>query len=216
MQTSATQHDALASLFQKSAAARKAYSVDAHLVLAEFSPPAWSSLSKALTDDELASLSTLGEDAPSAGAAAIWTRGDEPLLLELQRDGRAPAAHLATVTGWHESTVRRRITQLHRSGALAFDIDLDEDTLGLNLTAQLWLDVDPRTLESVAREIARHEEAPFVAAVSGVANLFVGVSCENNDRLYRFVFDTISLVPGARSIETVPISRTYKRSAAAR
>jgi len=86
----------------------------------------------------------------------------------------------------------------------------------LSVTAQLWLDVDPRTLESVAREITRHEEAPFVAAVSGAANLFVGVSCENNERLYRFVFDTISLVPGVRSIETVPISHTYKRGAAAR
>src|SRR4051794_4916207 len=42
----------------------------------------------------------------------------EPLLKELARDGRASTAALAAAIHWHESTVRRRIDELRRSGLL--------------------------------------------------------------------------------------------------
>lgn len=45
-------------------------------------------------------------------------------------DGRTPHAELATVTGWSESSVRRRMDQLRDVGVLYFDLELDMATFG--------------------------------------------------------------------------------------
>jgi predicted ArsR family transcriptional regulator len=56
--------------------------------------------------------------AAPAQALALDPR-DELLIAELTKDGRGSLGALAAATGWHESTVRRRIEELRRTGARA-------------------------------------------------------------------------------------------------
>ncbi len=68
---------------------------------------------------------------------------DWPLIHALAADGRATYRQLADRTHWHESTVRRRMDELTRSGALYFDLDVASDALGVRSRAILWMSVAP-------------------------------------------------------------------------
>ncbi|MGQ4382971.1 Lrp/AsnC family transcriptional regulator [Streptomyces sp. SAS_270] len=73
------------------------------------------------------------------------------LLAALQQDGRASHAEPAAATGWSPATVGRRPDELQSSGALFFDVDLDDTLLGATAQALLWMSVAPAHLDTVAR-----------------------------------------------------------------
>ena len=202
-------------LLNRLTGSRRVVDISAHLMLHLFSPFAWSWLSIALTADETAALGPPGaEDPDESGPAQLQsTAEDERLVRLLQSDGRTSAAALAAATGWHESTVRRRIHHLTATGALQFELDLDEEAIGIQVAAQLWLVVDPGALDATGNEIARHPEAPFVAAYTGAANLFVAAACRDSAHLYWYITERLGQIPAVRSIESVPVIHTYKRTA---
>jgi DNA-binding Lrp family transcriptional regulator len=68
---------------------------------------------------------------------------DFALFGALGVDGRAPHPELATVTGWSESAVRRRMEQLRDTGVLYFDLELDMAAFGFRAPTWLWLSVPP-------------------------------------------------------------------------
>jgi DNA-binding Lrp family transcriptional regulator len=120
---------------------------------------------------------------------------DDALIALLANDGRANAAALPAGTGWHESTVRRRITQRGRLGALYFDVDL-ERPLGHAFSALLWISADPGALGAVGTAIAAHPEAPFVGATTGPTNLFASVVYADTGHLYGYLTNEIGQLPG--------------------
>jgi DNA-binding Lrp family transcriptional regulator len=135
---------------------------------------------------------------------------DEPLLAELGRDGRASHAALATAIHWHESTVRRRISELRHSGLLHFEVDVDSQYLGMNVSALLWLKVEPSRLAAVGHALAQHPEVPFAAATTGPANVVVTALFRDTQHLYEYLTGPLASLPGVSSVETAPIIRTLK------
>src|SRR4029077_15676018 len=97
---------------------------------------------------------------PATPARTPLLPKEKPLLKELARDGRANTAALAAAIHWHESTVRRRIDELRRSGLLFFYVDIANRVLGLNEHALLWLSVEPAMLEEAGNALAAHAEIP--------------------------------------------------------
>lgn len=47
------------------------------------------------------------------------------------------------------------------------------------------ISVDPGARDATGRQIARDHQAPFVAAITGPANLLVSVTCRDASHLYR-------------------------------
>jgi DNA-binding Lrp family transcriptional regulator len=137
---------------------------------------------------------------------------DEPLLAELGRDGRTSHAALAIALHWHESTVRRRIEELRRSRLLHFEVDLDARFLGMNVSAMLWLKVEPSRLDAVGQALAGHPEVPFAAATTGPANVVVTALFRDTQHLYEYLTGPLASLPGVSSVETAPIIRTLKRT----
>jgi DNA-binding Lrp family transcriptional regulator len=165
-----------------------------------------------------------GEAAGVPGTSTWWTAPgwcdagstqlraeDDPLLAELALDGRAPIADLAAATHWHESTVRRRIDELRRAGLLYFDIDIDDAVLGVSSSVNLWLKVEPASLDAAGRMVATHPEVPFAAATSGPTNLAVSAIFRDTRQLYSYLTTRLADLPGLRSVETAPIISTIKR-----
>ena len=137
---------------------------------------------------------------------------DEPLLKELARDGRASTAALAAAIHWHESTVRRRIDELRRSGLLYFELDIDNRVLGLNEHALLWLSVEPARLEEAGNALAEHPEIPFAAATTGPTNLVASAVFRDTRHLYEYLTGELAALPGVSSVQTAPIIATFKRT----
>jgi DNA-binding Lrp family transcriptional regulator len=136
--------------------------------------------------------------------------GDRRLLEALARDGRTPAADLAAVTGWSQSTVRRRMSELRSSGALYYDLDFDRSVLGPDLRAALWLEVEPAHLAEAGTALAGHSQVAFAAATTGTANVFASLQLPDAGALYRYLTGPVAALPGIRRTETAPYHRTLK------
>jgi len=192
---------------------RRVVQISAHSILHNFTPGAWHSIRQALSAEQLAVLSPGGTTPPETPPApGVLLPEDEPLLAELGRDGRTSHAALATALHWHESTVRRRIEELRRSGLLHFEVDLDSRFLGMNVSAMLWLKVEPSRLDAVGRALAGHPEVPFAAATTGPSNVVVTALFRDTQHLYEYLTGPLASLPGVSSVETAPIIRTLKRT----
>jgi DNA-binding Lrp family transcriptional regulator len=215
---------------------RRVVQISAHSILHNFTPFAWQGIRQALSAEQLEVLAVLSPggttppgtppilggnlspQTPSAPRPSAHQPGgelladDEPLLAELSRDGRASHAALAAAIHWHESTVRRRIEELRRSRLLHFEVDVDSRGLGMNVSALLWLKVEPSRLDSVGRALAEHPEVPFAAATTGPANVVVTALFRDTRHLYEYLTGPLASLPGVSSVETAPIIRTLKRT----
>jgi DNA-binding Lrp family transcriptional regulator len=140
------------------------------------------------------------------------TAQDERLLAELAKDGRTAYPALAAATGVPESSVRRRLGELLRSGAVFFDVEADPMLFGYATEAVLWMTVAPAQLSTVADALTEHPEIAYAAAVTGPTNLFAFVVCSTTDALYDYLADRIGELPGITHIETVPLTTTVKRA----
>jgi DNA-binding Lrp family transcriptional regulator len=189
---------------------RRVVQLSAHSILHNFTPGAWQGVRQALSAGQIAQLTRTADPMPPEETSL--QPEDGPLLAELGRDGRASHAALATAIHWHESTVRRRISELRRSGLLHFEVDLDSRTMGVNLHATLWLTVEPSQLDAAGRALAEHPEVPFAAATTGPTNVVVTAMFRDTQHLYEYLTGPLAALPGVTSVETAPIIRTLKRT----
>jgi DNA-binding Lrp family transcriptional regulator len=171
----------------------------------------WPGRTAALTDHQVDQLRPPPAD-PDPDAPVELTATDRLLLAELAKDGRTGHPVLAAATGIPESSTRRRLAELRRTGVLYFDIETDPVLLGYTTEAALWLTVAPAQLNTVADALARHREIAFAAAVTGPTNMFAFVVCRDADALYDYLATQIGALPGVLQVETAPLVRSAKRS----
>ena len=137
---------------------------------------------------------------------------DFALFDALGADGRTPHAELATVTGWSESAVRRRMEQLRDTGVLYFDLELDMASFGFLAPTWLWLSVPPSELAATGEALANFPEVAYAAATTGPANLVVCAVCRDETEFYEFLTGKVGVLPGVGRVETSPIIRTVKQA----
>jgi DNA-binding Lrp family transcriptional regulator len=190
---------------------RRVVQISAHSILHDFTPGPWREATRALSPAQLAKLPRRAQQDPAAPGSPLGP-GDEPLLQELARDGRASTAAIAAAIHWHESTVRRRIDELRRAGLLYFEVDIDNRVLGLNEHALLWLSVEPARLEEAGSTLATHPEIPFAAATTGPTNLVASAVFRDTRHLYTYLTGELAALPGVSSVQTAPIIGTLKRT----
>lgn len=146
------------------------------------------------------------------GAPVVLGEEDRRLFAALAHDGRTPAAELAALTGWSQTTVRRRMAELRASGALYYDLDFDfgRGVFTANMLAVLLLEVEPAGLAAAGRALAAHEEVAFAAATTGTTNVYASLLCRDARALYRYLTGPVAAISGVRRTETAPVHRTLK------
>jgi DNA-binding Lrp family transcriptional regulator len=167
----------------------------------------------ALTEEQKAALAP--EEASDVTTVRL-TDGDTALLEVLARDGRAGYAELAAETGWPESTVRRRMRELRRSGAVYYDVEVRPQTFGFLAPVLLWVTVAPARLAAVGAALAGHDEVVFAAATTGATNLVATVICRDMAEFYRYLTERISGLDGVDRVESSPLLRHVKQLGAVR
>jgi DNA-binding Lrp family transcriptional regulator len=138
---------------------------------------------------------------------------DWQLLHALASDGRATYRQLATLTHWHESTVRRRVEELTTSGVLFFDLDVADDAFGFRSQALLWMSVVPANLKDIGMTLAERSEFPFVAATTGSTNLVAALVCPNDRSIYEYLTNEMAALEGLSHVETAPVMQFVKMHA---
>jgi DNA-binding Lrp family transcriptional regulator len=208
-----TQEERDALLLQKLPRTGRVVSVTAHLMLHMFfgGPTGWGgrlALSAEQTEGMRLGIPDRIDEPVTLGDA------DHALLETLSKDGRAGHAELAAVTGWSESTVKRRMEHLRRTGVLYFDVDIPGEFLGYHAEARLWMSVQPSELVSVGEALNGHSEVTFAAATTGPSNLMAAVTCRDTPGLYRYLTERIGRLEAVQHVETAPVIRTVKRAGA--
>jgi len=150
--------------------------------------------------------------APVRGGHVELGELDFALFDALGVDGRASHAELAAVTGWSESTVRRRMEQLRDTGVLYFDLELDIPAFGFRSPTWLWLSVPPSELAATGEALAKFPEVAYAAATTGPANLVACVVCRDETEFYEFLTGKVGVLPGVGRVETSPIIKTVKQA----
>jgi DNA-binding Lrp family transcriptional regulator len=207
------QDDAL--LLQKLPRTPRVVQVTAHAMLHVFFGQDLSPVSRTgpLRPDQIRALAPA--DAPARRAEEPTDHpvplgpGDLRMLEVLAADGRTSAAELAAATGWSQTTVRRRLSELRSSGALYYDLDFDRGMLP-ELRVALWLEVEPARLAEVGEALAGHEEVAFAGATTGTANVYAAINCKDPGALYRYLTGPVAALDGIRRTETAPIHRVLK------
>jgi DNA-binding Lrp family transcriptional regulator len=202
-------------LLRQLPSSRRIVAISAHSLLHIFrgGTDHWPGATEALTDGQAAMLAPPACSDGSGEAVRALGADDRVLLAELARDGRASYAELAQATHWHESTVRRRISELRAAGILYLDVDVEESAFGIGTSARLWMSVAPARLAATGAALATHYEIPFVAATTGASNLMASVLCRDDYALYRYLTERIASLGGVNALEVAPVIRTVKRAA---
>ncbi|MGW5251467.1 AsnC family transcriptional regulator [Streptomyces sp. NPDC004012] len=161
-----------------------------------------------LSDAERAALTPVRQ--PGAAAAGPVDDIDRDILAALEDDARAPAAAVAARTGHPDSTIRRRIARLSRSGRLLTHVAVDPRRLGLFIDANVMMRVAPDRLDGVGRALAAHPAVHGAFATTGASNLQVAVWLRDLEDLYRFITRDLGAL-GVDGAETVLVGQAVKR-----
>ncbi|WP_037766860.1 Lrp/AsnC family transcriptional regulator [Streptomyces sp. 142MFCol3.1] len=140
---------------------------------------------------------------------------DHALLAQLASDARLSATALAARLGLPESTVRRHLAALARTGALRTYVAVDVRRLGLTVDANVLLRVAPGRLDAVGRALAAHPAVHGAVATTGEANLNVAVWFRDLAELYAFLTRDLGAL-GVDAAETVIVGEAVKRPGATR
>jgi DNA-binding Lrp family transcriptional regulator len=182
--------------------------VTAHCMLRELAGVGgWPGRVSSLTPEQI---EAIRPPQAEAGPIGDLTDQDWALFSALAIDGRTTYPRLASLTGWSESTVRRRLADLLAAGVLYFDIDIDPTLFGYACQAIVWLTVQPSALNTVAQTLAEHREIAFAGATTGASNIIAFVVVRDLDELYDYLADRIGSLPGVLQVDTSPMGRQVK------
>lgn len=136
---------------------------------------------------------------------------DRTIISLLTEDGRLSASEIAGKIGSvSERTVRNRITALLQSRMIVIGAMPDPTAMGLEVQADVMMDVEPGRVEDVAVALGEYDEVGYMAATSGRFNLTAAVFVANNAALLDFCETVIGRIPGVRRVEPSIILRMYK------
>jgi Lrp/AsnC family transcriptional regulator for asnA, asnC and gidA len=129
---------------------------------------------------------------------------DRRIIDQLRIDGRRSFGEIGRYVGLGEAAVRSRYNRLRKLGIVQVVGMSDAPRLG-EVEAHVSIQVRGVTVESVARQLAKHSEVKFVGAALGAFDLMLDVRCADNEHLSKFLHDTVRRIRGIERLETATV-----------
>ncbi|MGC1374795.1 MAG: Lrp/AsnC family transcriptional regulator [Anaerolineales bacterium] len=133
---------------------------------------------------------------------------DRQIVNLLMEDGRMQAAEIARCIGdASERMVRYRIGNLIEKNVITVSAIVNPKALGMDVVADVWLEVEADSILDVARKMAAFENVSYVACSIGETDVSMQVLGRDTAEVYGFVTEVIGKVPGVRktTISIVPL-----------
>jgi Lrp/AsnC family transcriptional regulator for asnA, asnC and gidA len=126
---------------------------------------------------------------------------DRAIIRQLQSDGRASYADLASEVGLSAPAVRQRMQRLKDTGLLQIVAVTDPLKLGLPVMAMVGIEVDG-DIRVVADAVGAIDAVIYVVLTSGSFDLFAEVVCADMDELFEVVNGRLKQVAGVSGTES--------------
>ncbi len=116
---------------------------------------------------------------------------DRQIVTSLSADARRSYTQIAKDLGVATSTVHGRVSRLLQQGLIrGFHLDLDWDSLGLPLTAAIFIrSRSQRTLPDIAGAVTANPYVVNCSAITGEFDLFATVRARNANHLGEIIDD---------------------------
>jgi Lrp/AsnC family transcriptional regulator for asnA, asnC and gidA len=139
--------------------------------------------------------------ASAAPPALIELDDTDNAIIELLRaDGRMPYRAIAREVGVTESTVRARVRRLEESDTMRVVAVTDIEAAGFTMLLAVGVQVENRSPEQVAREMAAIPEVFSVNVVVGAHDVEILVVAEDQAALTQLITGRLAEVAGVRRL----------------
>jgi Transcriptional regulators len=137
---------------------------------------------------------------------------DLKILEVLQEEGNITFVELGKRLNMSPSTAYIRVRRLKQMGLIKKVVSIiDYQRLGFNVRAFIFIKIDPKKLEAVARELANIENILQIQDITGEPSLLALVIARDNEHLAQ-ILDQIGKIDGVVSTNTMIALRTLKES----
>lgn len=136
---------------------------------------------------------------------------DARILEFLQRDARTPVTAIARTIHLSDVSVRRRIERLVRDEVVTFRAHVDPLKVGFSVWAVVWIQVEPRLVDAVARQIERLPGVVLLCLGTGEFDIYAVVVLPSANDFASFLNDRLLKIRGVRRTTTSYITRVLKR-----
>ena len=125
---------------------------------------------------------------------------DQAIIDLLREDGRMPYRAIARQLEITESTVRARVRRLEESNTMRVVAVTDIEAAGFGMLLAIGVQVENRSPEAVARELADIPEVFSVNVVVGTHDVEILVVAEDQDALDELIGGKLAGTPGVRRL----------------
>ena len=125
---------------------------------------------------------------------------DHGIIDLLRADGRLPYRSIARELGLTEATVRARVRRLEESRTMRVVAVTDIEAAGFGMLLAIGVQVENRSPEEVARELAAVPEVFSVNVVVGAQDIEILMVAEDQVALHRLLHERIANMPGVRRL----------------
>ena len=125
---------------------------------------------------------------------------DQAIIDLLREDGRMPYRAIARQLEVTEATVRARVRRLEESNTMRVVAVTDIEAAGFGMLLAIGVQVENRSPEAVARELADIPEVFSVNVVVGTHDVEILVVAEDQDALDELIGGKLAGTPGVRRL----------------
>jgi Lrp/AsnC family transcriptional regulator for asnA, asnC and gidA len=136
---------------------------------------------------------------------------DSTLLNILQDDASMHFVNIAKKIGITDGAIHQRIRKLRKSGVIKrFTIQINPKMIGFNSTAYVLTTVDPGFIESVSKEVIKHQNILEVHEVHTQGDLLIKIRASSQEEIRNTIVNVIRKIKGVRDSETLNVYRIWK------
>ncbi|UXD21379.1 transcriptional regulator [Ignicoccus pacificus DSM 13166] len=135
---------------------------------------------------------------------------DKAIIDILVSNSKTTTTEIANRLSISDVATRRRIKKLEDGGVIRFYTTVvDPYKLGYNAVVELFVEVDPKHIESVAKELSEKDFTTNVITVTGQYSVIAEIWVRNHNELVKAVQE-VGQIEGVRSIVPVVVTSVYK------
>lgn len=125
---------------------------------------------------------------------------DQAIIALLRKDGRLPYRAIARELDIAENTVRARVRRMEESDTMRVVAVTDIEAAGFGMLLAIGVQVEGRSPELVARDMAAIAEVFSVNVVVGAQDVEILVVARDQAALSELISDKLGAIPGVRRL----------------